>query len=147
MKKMNYVEKSLNGKAELVTGGHFEQTKMQYAAWAALAIVAMPLAIAHSWEATGILTVTSAVHYARVFLERYSTEHAVTTARLIKKTGLVARKGEELRLCEVQSVQVHQGIIGRLLDYGDVIATGTGGQTVALHGVVDPMMVKRKVEA
>jgi uncharacterized membrane protein YdbT with pleckstrin-like domain len=64
----------------------------------------------------------------------------------VTKVGLVARSGDELRLRRIESVQVRQGLLGRILGYGDVIATGQGSQAVTLYNVVDPMNVKRVLE-
>jgi uncharacterized membrane protein YdbT with pleckstrin-like domain len=81
-----------------------------------------------------------------IWLRRWSTEYAVTSRRLVTKVGLVARSGDELRLRRIESVQVRQGLLGRILGYGDVIATGQGSQAVTLYNVVDPMNVKRVLE-
>jgi len=81
-----------------------------------------------------------------VWLRRWSTEYAVTNRRLVTKVGLLARTGNELRLRRIESVQVKQGALGRVLGYGDLVATGQGNQTVALSNIVDPMGVKRRLE-
>ena len=147
MKKLNYVSKGLID-GESAIAGHFEQTRMQYAP----AIVASTVtsgALAAAGEPLigfGIGVVCGALFACARYLIRFATENAVTTSKLVKKTWLVARKGEELRLSQIQSVQVHQSIVGRVLGYGDVVATGTGGQELVMHEVVNPIDVKKLIE-
>ena len=55
-----------------------------------------------------------------------TTEMAVTNRRLIYKRGWIARKTEELGLQRVGEVNLVQGILGRLLNYGKVQVRGLG---------------------
>ncbi len=48
------------------------------------------------------------------------TEIAVTNRRVIYKKGLVRRQTNEMNMDKVESVQIDQSILGRMLDYGDV---------------------------
>src|SRR5258705_1909717 len=63
------------------------------------------------------------VHYVEVM----TSEFAVTTSRLIFKVGLISRYTTELLLAKVESIGVQQGLVGRVLNYGDLTVTGTGG--------------------
>jgi uncharacterized membrane protein YdbT with pleckstrin-like domain len=54
------------------------------------------------------------------------TEIAVTNRRAIYKKGLVRRQANEMNMDKVESVQINQSILGRMLDYGDVTVLGTG---------------------
>ena len=46
-------------------------------------------------------------------------EQGVTDKRVIFKSGLIRRKTEELRLGSVESVEIKQSILGRILGYVD----------------------------
>ena len=61
------------------------------------------------------------------YVEVMTSEFAVTTSRLIFKVGLISRYTTELLLAKVESIGVQQGLLGRLLNYGDLTVTGTGG--------------------
>ena len=61
------------------------------------------------------------VHY----VELMTSEFAVTTSRLIMKVGLISRYTTELLLAKVESIGIQQGLIGRMLGFGDLIVTGT----------------------
>ena len=44
-------------------------------------------------------------------------------------------------------MEIDQGIIGRILGYGDIRVTGRGLSDVLLRQVADPMAVKRAIES
>ena len=56
-----------------------------------------------------------------------STEFAITNRRIIVKTGIIRNDSFEIMLQKIEGIKVTQGIIGRLLDYGSIVVTGTGG--------------------
>ena len=67
-----------------------------------------------------------------------TTELALTNKRVIAKVGLIRRKTVELRLEKVESLMVNQGILGRMLNYGSVSVTGTGGTKTPIPYISDP---------
>lgn len=82
------------------------------------------------------------VHYIEVM----TSEFAVTTSRLILKVGLISRYTTELLLAKVESIGVQQGLIGRLLNYGDLTVTGTGGAREVFRRVRDPIGFRNHVQ-
>jgi uncharacterized membrane protein YdbT with pleckstrin-like domain len=82
------------------------------------------------------------VHY----VELMTSEFAVTTSRLIFKIGLVARYTTELLLAKVESIGVHQSLLGRVLGYGDLTVIGTGGTREVFRRVRDPIGFRNRVQ-
>jgi uncharacterized membrane protein YdbT with pleckstrin-like domain len=82
------------------------------------------------------------VHYVEVM----TSEFAVTTSRLIFKVGLVSRYTTELLLSKVESIGVQQGLVGRMLNYGDLTVTGTGGAREVFRRVRDPIGFRNHVQ-
>ena len=80
------------------------------------------------------------------WITRATTEYAVTDQRIITKTGIITRNTNELRVSAVESVQVKQGILGRILGFGNIIVTGRGNNILELRLVKDVMDAKRKLE-
>tara|TARA_S200000501_G_C20332600_1_gene529565 strand:- start:3 stop:392 length:390 start_codon:yes stop_codon:yes gene_type:complete len=74
-------------------------------------------------------------------------EYALTTKRVVSKEGVISRNTEEMRLAKAETIEVKQGILGRILGYGTVIVTGTGSSYVAFKTVTDPLKVKRHIDA
>ena len=60
-------------------------------------------------------------------LERWSDEFVITNKRIICKTGIISRRTVEMNLNKIESVNVDQGIMGRMLGYGTITLIGTGG--------------------
>lgn len=58
---------------------------------------------------------------ALVFRRR--TELLVTDARLIHRTGLIAPKVADFGLAKFDSVRIEQTLVGRMFDYGTIVAT------------------------
>ena len=73
------------------------------------------------------------------------TEIAVTNRRVIYKKGLIRRQTNEMNMDKVESVQVDQSILGRILDYGTVVITGTGAGLEALPGIAQPIELRNSI--
>jgi uncharacterized membrane protein YdbT with pleckstrin-like domain len=82
------------------------------------------------------------VHY----VELMTSEFAVTSSRLIMKVGLISRYTTELLLAKVETIGVHQDLMGRLLGYGDLVVTGTGGAREVFRRVRDPIGFRNHVQ-
>jgi uncharacterized membrane protein YdbT with pleckstrin-like domain len=74
-----------------------------------------------------------------------TTELALTTKRVIAKFGVVRRQTVELKLARVESVQVRQGIVGRLFGYGSLVVAGAGTPAAPIAGISSPMLFRRMV--
>jgi uncharacterized membrane protein YdbT with pleckstrin-like domain len=95
----------------------------------------------------GLVVVGIGAFWAFVHLvELMTSEFAVTTTRLIFKVGLIARYTTELLLSKVESIGVTQGLSGRLLNYGDLTVTGTGGAREVFRRVRDPIGFRNYVQ-
>ncbi|MEO8295881.1 MAG: PH domain-containing protein [Gemmatimonadota bacterium] len=81
-------------------------------------------------------------------LIKYSTsEYAVTNKRVIVKLGLVQRDSSETLLSKVEAIAVDQTIPGRLLGFGTITITGTGGTKESFARISSPMEFRRQVQA
>jgi len=72
-----------------------------------------------------------------------TTELAITNKRVIAKTGLMQRRTIEMFLEKIESIQVDQSVLGRLLDFGTVIISGTGVQSAPFRNISDPLALRR----
>jgi uncharacterized membrane protein YdbT with pleckstrin-like domain len=76
---------------------------------------------------------------------RYLTsELALTNRRVVAKCGFITLRTQEIRLEKIESVSVHQDISGRLLNYGSVIITGTGGSHDTMPDIPDPVVFRTR---
>ncbi len=76
----------------------------------------------------------------------FTSEFGVTNQRVLIKVGLIRRDTFELLLNKVESFQVNQSILGRILGYGTIIISGTGGGKNTFHNIDDPLFLKNHVQ-
>jgi hypothetical protein len=50
-----------------------------------------------------------------------------------------------MNLNKVESLHVNQGLMGRILDYGDVTVVGTGASLEPLRGISKPLELRKKL--
>jgi uncharacterized membrane protein YdbT with pleckstrin-like domain len=81
-----------------------------------------------------------------VWINQRSTDLVATDRRLIHKTGLVSRKVTESRLGKIETINVDQSMLGRVLGYGTGSVTGTGVSAVGFPRIADPLGFKRAIE-
>jgi len=82
-----------------------------------------------------------------LLLKYLFTEYGLTNNRVITKTGIISRSTEEMKLSKVETVEIKQGILGRILGYGSVIVSGTGSSNVIISKVSNPIEVKKKIDS
>ena len=83
----------------------------------------------------------------RAWWHRFTTEVAVTDRRIIYKTGFINRHSVEMHMDKVESVDVDQSILGRILNYGDITIRGTGETMERLHTIDRPIDFRNHVTA
>lgn len=81
------------------------------------------------------------------FLKLKFQEQGVTNKRVILKKGIISRKTEEMRLKSIETVEIDQGVFGRMLGFGTVKLTGKGVSDFLLKDIADPLAVKRAIES
>ena len=81
------------------------------------------------------------------WIRSISSEFAVTNKRVLVKVGLVRRHSLELLLSKVEGIGVDQGILGRILGYGTITVSGTGGTREAFRMIASPLEFRRQVQA
>ena len=130
---MTYIEESLSA-GEKVEG----LFKLHWFAW-------LPMGM---WIILGIPTLGLTLFIALYeYLRLKFIEQGVTNKRVIRKTGIISRKTEEMKLTSIETVEIDQGIFGRIFGFGTVKITGRGISDVMFKRIDDPMSVKRQIES
>ena len=125
---MSYIEDSLSTGEEIREIFEFHWVaKLPMILWFVL-LITIPLAI---WE----------------WLKLRNTEMGVTNKRVILKTGIISRHSDEMKISSIETVEIEQGIMGRILGFGMVKVTGKGISDLVFTKIDDPMNVKRKIES
>jgi uncharacterized membrane protein YdbT with pleckstrin-like domain len=81
------------------------------------------------------------------WIRQWSSEFAVTSRRVIIKTGWISRRTIELNMSKVESVEVAQDIFARMLGFGTITVIGTGGTREPFSLINDPLGFRRAVQS
>lgn len=68
-----------------------------------------------------------------------TSEYGITNKRVIVKVGFIQRATLEILLPRIESIQIFQSVLGRILDYGTIVISGTGGSRDAFRNMPAPM--------
>ncbi|MDU5454288.1 PH domain-containing protein [Pseudescherichia vulneris] len=80
-----------------------------------------------------------------IAIQILTTELALTNKRIIAKFGFIRRSTIELRLEKVESININQSLLGRLLGYGTIVIKGTGGTGTPIPSIQKPLEFRRIV--
>lgn len=130
---MSYIEESLSA-GEKIEG----LFKLHWLAW-----VPMGIWIILGFVSFGLTWLLAIYEFLRL---KFS-EQGVTNKRVILKKGIISRTTEEMKLKSIETVEINQGIWGRILGFGTVRITGRGISDFTFKGIDDPMSVKRQIES
>ena len=83
------------------------------------------------------------VFLVMAWIRVHTTELAITNKRVIAKFGFISRNTMEISIQKVESIQVHQSLMGRMLDYGTLVISGTGTSHAPIPSISDPMAFRR----
>ncbi len=76
-----------------------------------------------------------------------TSEYFISNRRVFIKHGLLGRSSHDLKVEWVTGTILHQGLFGRLLNFGSIVFTGVGiAGNVGMSGVSDVVNVKGIVE-
>ncbi|MGB2508533.1 MAG: PH domain-containing protein [Candidatus Puniceispirillaceae bacterium] len=83
--------------------------------------------------------------FISMYIEKWTTERALTNKRLVIKRGLTSRQTEEMSFNRIEEVNLNQSILQRLLGSGNIRVTGTGSGEVVMKNIDDPLAVQKKL--
>jgi uncharacterized membrane protein YdbT with pleckstrin-like domain len=98
-------------------------------------------------SASAIVAIVALYWTVRAWFHRWTTETDVTNLRVVHKTGFIKRRTFEMSLDKVESVDVNQSILGRLLDYGDVTILGVGEGKQTISTIASPLAFRNSITA
>ena len=79
-------------------------------------------------------------------IDKYTDEFAITNKRVIIKTGLISRTTFEMNHSKIESVNVDQSILGRILGYGTIRIVGSGGTKEVFPKILNPLEFRKKFQ-
>ena len=99
------------------------------------------------FAAAAVVAVAALFSTAAAWFHRWTTETDVTNFRVVHKSGFIKRRTFEMSLDKVESVDVNQSIMGRLLNYGDVTIRGVGEGIETIKTIAAPLSFRNSITA
>ena len=97
--------------------------------------------------AAAVIAVVAMYFTIKGWFHRLSTETDVTDRRVVHKTGFINRRTFEMSLDKIESVDVNQSIMGRILNYGDVTILGVGEGKQKIATIASPLAFRSAITA
>jgi uncharacterized membrane protein YdbT with pleckstrin-like domain len=113
----------------------------------AAASVAVPPMAVLGLPAAAVIAVVALYFTVRGWFHRLTTETDVTDRRVVHKTGFIKRRTFEMALDKIESVDVDQTVLGRLLNYGDVTILGVGEGRQTIPTIASPLAFRNAITA
>jgi len=113
----------------------------------AAASAAVPPMAVLGLPAAAVIAVVALYFTARGWFHRLTTETDVTDRRVVHKTGFIKRRTFEMALDKIESVDVDQTVLGRLLNYGDVTILGVGEGRQTIPTIASPLAFRNAITA
>ena len=98
-------------------------------------------------SASAVVAIAALYWTAKAWFHRWTTETDVTNLRIVHKTGFIKRRTFEMALDKVESVDVYQSIMGRILNYGDVTIMGVGEGKETISTIAAPLAFRSAITA
>jgi uncharacterized membrane protein YdbT with pleckstrin-like domain len=98
-------------------------------------------------SASAVVAIAALYWTVKAWFHRWTTETDVTNLRVVHKSGFIQRRTFEMALDKVESVDVNQSILGRILDYGDVTILGVGEGKETISTIARPLAFRSFITA
>ena len=98
-------------------------------------------------SASAVVAIAALYWSFKAWFHRWTTETDVTNLRVVHKTGFLKRRTFEMSLDKVESVDVNQSILGRILNYGDVTILGVGEGRETIATIASPLSFRNFITA
>ena len=145
---MTYIELGLGRNETLEYRAHLHWL-YKVGAWSVLVLLLAVAAIAYAGGyhvLAGVASIASGILFVAIMLPVWTTEIGVTNQRLIYKRGFVRRRSDEFQLRAIEGVQMIQGVLGRLFNYGRIELQGTGVSEMLLPPIADPLALRKALQ-
>jgi uncharacterized membrane protein YdbT with pleckstrin-like domain len=147
---MSYIDKNLLGGESIIY-----RTRLHWKVYLlplfVVLVVFVPLAVwalATDRKPLALIPFSAAlVLLTGAHLYRVSSQFAVTNKRVIVKVGMLSTRSIELLLPKIEALAVSQSLMGRMLGYGEIVVTGSGGTRETFSSIQSPLKFRQAVQA
>ena len=143
---MSYIEKNLMSGESVIYSAKLHWVVFLWPAiWLVIALIMFSSGGDAAAAGGGAIVIAILIGIAS-FINYSTSEFGITNKRVLAKVGFIRRNSLEVLLTKVEGIQVNQGILGRMLGYGSVVVSGTGGSKDPFHKISAPLEFRRKAQ-
>ena len=153
---MSYIEKTLTTDERIISSSKFHWFYFVPSTLLSLVFISIAILIAYNVPLPfplllpfllPPLLLLSMSPFLYALIIRMTTEQVLTNKRVFIKTGFIRRDTDELSERKVETISIRQSILGRILNFGEIEFTGTGGICLKFIHVSNPTKVKKNYES
>lgn len=89
--------------------------------------------------------ILAAISGVMTAINYYMSEMVVTNMRVLIKMGIITVRSLEVTLQNIASIEITQNILGKLLNYGEVVVRDTGMTRALFQYIDDPFAFRKAV--
>lgn len=145
---MGYVDKNLMGTESVTFQGRLHwNVYILPVIIAAVSLYPLFLAVSEKYgNAVIAIFAADLLLFLHPWMKTRTSEFAVTDKRIIMKVGILEVKTLEMFLNKVENIGVNQTLAGRVLNYGEVIITGSGGTKEVFGNIARPYEFRKSAQ-
>lgn len=143
---MSYIENNLMNGEDILYRGKLHWVVFL---WSIIWIVVAIILFSGGGDTTtvgGIFILIAIITGIASFINYKTSEFGISNKRVIVKVGFIRRNSVEVLLNKVEGIQVNQGILGRILGFGSITISGTGGTKDPFHKIAAPLEFRRRAQ-
>ncbi len=95
----------------------------------------------------GLVCLLGLIFAVPVFIRYKTSEFGITTKRVVIKVGFIKRRTVELLLRQIEAIAVDQSLTGRLMNFGSITLSGTGGVREAFNDIAAPLDFRHQIQS
>jgi len=95
----------------------------------------------------GVVILVGLILALPAFIRYKTSEFGITTKRVVIKVGFIQRRTVELLLRQIEAISVDQSLMGRMMSFGTITISGTGGVREVFTDVAAPLDFRHQIQS
>lgn len=93
-----------------------------------------------------IVLIFNLLQFTIASIKIFFVKQIITSRRIIRTSNFISRNEEEIGLNKIERIQVYQGLLGRIFNYGNIEITSLGQNSITLIGISNPLDVREHLK-
>ena len=141
---MGYIESNLLPGEQVVYKAHLHRIIFVKSL---LVIAVGLLLLALEPRVGGVVVLVGLILALPAFIRYKTSEFGITTKRVVIKVGFIQRRTVELLLRQIEAISVDQSLMGRMMSFGTITISGTGGVREVFTDVAAPLDFRHQIQS